>query len=134
MIFILSRHCPRLPARYYFRLRHWCIMLGVETPGLYEASPPRRRSDSKATEATAIAEAAAAAAVSAKARTGEDARRRQEAALTAAGLSAEDFLDVEGEDTGGGRKERDNLLQIAAAARLVFFFLVFCEVALGVWV
>ncbi|CAM9191729.1 unnamed protein product [Discosporangium mesarthrocarpum] len=28
---------------YYFRLRHWMMILGVETPGVYEASPPKRR-------------------------------------------------------------------------------------------
>lgn len=97
-------------------------MLGVETPGLYEASPPRRRSESlKATEAMAIAEAAAAAAVSARTRQGTDAMLREDAAAAAAELAALENL----EEAEGGRadvvgRERDNLLQIAGAARYWF--------------
>lgn len=93
-------------------------MLGVETPGLYEASPPRRRSDSlKATEATAIAEAAAAAAVTAMAGEVQDARRTQMTPLAAAELAAEEDLDLDGEGGAGDGRERDNLLQIGAAAK-----------------
>ncbi|CAN0520559.1 unnamed protein product, partial [Ectocarpus sp. 12 AP-2014] len=81
-------------ASYYFRMRHWCILLGVETPGLYDASPPRRRSESfKATEALAIKEAAARAAAAARAGENEALRVRREAAEAAAALVAEEDLE-----------------------------------------
>jgi hypothetical protein len=34
-------------ARYYFRLRQWCMLLGEETPGIYDDNPPRRRKHSR---------------------------------------------------------------------------------------
>lgn len=98
-------------------------MLGVETPGLYEASPPRRRSDSfKATEALAIAEAAAAAAKAASADSGVimdtgggvGVTLREVAAATHETGALGEVED--GAGVGGG-KERDNLLQIGGAAR-----------------
>ncbi|CAM9628102.1 unnamed protein product, partial [Laminaria digitata] len=112
------RVASSLFASYYFRLRHWCIILGVETPGLYEASPPRRRSESlKATEAMAIAEASAAAAASARAGDKAALKLKEEAAAAAVALAAGGELGGEGEVGGkGGGKERDNLLQIGGAA------------------
>lgn len=101
-------------------------MLGVETPGLYEASPPRRRSESlKATEKLAIEEAAAAAAKAAAAASrtivetdGRVGVTLREAAAKAAEEAAimDDFADGEGGGVTSG-KERDNLLQIGGAAR-----------------
>ncbi|CAN0072288.1 unnamed protein product, partial [Ectocarpus sp. 4 AP-2014] len=88
------RVASSLFASYYFRMRHWCILLGVETPGLYDASPPRRRSESfKATEALAIKEAAARAAAAARAGENEALRVRREAAEAAAALVAEEDLE-----------------------------------------
>ncbi|CBJ30826.1 calcium-dependent protein kinase [Ectocarpus siliculosus] len=122
------RVASSLFASYYFRMRHWCILLGVETPGLYDASPPRRRSESfKATEALAIEEAAARAAAAARAGENEALRVRREAAEAAAALVVEEDLEGlggagEGGRRGGGAvvgggKERDNLLQIGGATR-----------------
>lgn len=80
-------------------------MLGVETPGLYDALTPRRRSDSSwATEATAIAEAAAAACSS-----GGFLRNENGAAANG---------DRQGHENGAAAgRERDNLLQIGGPAR-----------------
>ncbi|CAM9226548.1 unnamed protein product [Scytosiphon promiscuus] len=110
-------------ASYYFRMRHWCILLGVETPGLYDAPPPRRRSESlKATEAMAIADAARKAAEAGRLGGAQASRVRREAAAAAAALVAEEDLKEgrlgsrEAGAAGAGGKERDNLLLIGGAA------------------
>lgn len=118
------RHARIMHLSYYFRLRHWCIRLGVETPGLYEASPPRRRSESlKATEANAIAEAAAAASKAAATASemvngnGGGVRVTLREAAAAAAQEAATMDDIDDLDGGGAvaGKERDNLLQIGGA-------------------
>lgn len=111
------------------------MILGVETPGLYDASPPRRRSESfRATEASAIAEAAAAASAAAAAASsasstsrasngshsdGAEATEKQKFRY-AATQAAENVARAEGLGARGAAasgKERDNLLQIGGASR-----------------